>query len=144
MLALSGAALIGVGTYAGGLALTNLRAEAARTMTVDEAHEAAASGQILLVDIRRPDEWAATGVPQNAVAIDLRDEDFVDRIRAAQASGDQPAVALICARGVRSARTTHRLAEAGISPIVDVPEGMLGSLAGPGWIARGLPLRQLN
>jgi hypothetical protein len=33
-----------------------------------------------------------------------------------------------------------RLAEAGFTGIVDVPEGMLGSSAGPGWLARDLPV----
>ena len=48
-------------------------------------------------------------------------------------------VALICARGARSFRVTLQLAAFGITDIVDVPEGMLGSAAGPGWLSRGLP-----
>jgi hypothetical protein len=35
-----------------------------------------------------------------------------------------------------------RLEAAGFDNILDVPEGMLGSGAGPGYIERGLPLRQ--
>jgi hypothetical protein len=34
-----------------------------------------------------------------------------------------------------------RLASAGFTDVLDVPEGMLGSGAGPGWIASALPLR---
>ena len=32
------------------------------------------------------------------------------------------------------------LAENGFSKVINIPEGMLGSSDGPGWIARGLPL----
>ena len=45
----------------------------------------------------------------------------------------------MCARGVRSRRLTARLTEAGFTNIIDVPEGMLGSSAGPGWLKNDLP-----
>lgn len=35
---------------------------------------------------------------------------------------------------------TERLRAAGFTQIIDVPEGMLGSGAGPGWLKRGLPV----
>jgi len=41
---------------------------------------------------------------------------------------------------VRSARVSNQLIAAGFTYIIDVPEGMLGSAAGPGWLERGLPL----
>ena len=107
-------------------------------MTPAEAHAAAGLGDILLVDIRRPDEWAATGIGEFAVPFDLREDDFIANVAAARRDGAQP-VAVMCARGVRSARLTLRLVDAGLMPIIDVPEGMLGSRAGPGWLARDLP-----
>lgn len=115
------------------------RSDLAQLMTPPEAHAAAASGALLLVDIRRPDEWAATGVPEHGAPIDMRAEDFAAQLQAARSGPTQP-VGVICARGVRSARLTRRLAEAGIGPIIDIPEGMLGSVAGPGWLARALPV----
>jgi len=80
------------------------------------AHRLASEGKIALIDIRRPDEWEKTG------------------------SDRGKPVALICARGVRSARMNNRLVEAGFTNIIDVPEGMLGSKAGPGWLKRSLPV----
>lgn len=139
-IALGGTALIGVGAVAGFSRFT-ARAEAATTLSPDEALAAAERGDVLLVDIRRPDEWAETGVPAHAVAIDMRDDEFISKLTAARISDTQP-VAVICARGIRSARLTQRLIEAGITPIIDVPEGILGSLAGPGWLRRGLPVRE--
>lgn len=136
----AGAATVAVGVGAIGAYVVATRpAEGALTMTPAEAHEAAAAGRILLVDIRRPDEWARTGVPEHALRLDMRREDFLARLTLSRGSTETP-VAVICARGVRSARLTHLLHEAGVAPIIDVPEGMLGAPAGPGWLKRGLPV----
>lgn len=115
----------------------------AATLTVAEAYQRAQTGEILLIDIRRPEEWAATGIPAGAVAIDMRRGDFTEALAAARGESAAP-VALICARGVRSRRLTNRLNDAGIGPVIDVPEGMLGSFAGPGWLAAELPVAQFT
>ncbi|WP_170387388.1 rhodanese-like domain-containing protein [Ruegeria atlantica] len=110
-------------------------------ISVAEAHELALSGDILLVDIRTPREWRATGIGDGAQPLDMRREDF-EQALTRLTNGDRGApVALICARGVRSARLSNRLTEAGFTHIIDVPEGMLGSAAGPGWVRAGLPVQ---
>lgn len=105
-----------------------------------EAHEAARVGDILLVDIRRPDEWAETGVGTTARALDMRRQDFIPELLAMTGEDTAAPIALICARGVRSRHLAAELDAAGFTHIHDVPEGMLGSAAGPGWLARGLPV----
>ena len=110
------------------------------TLTAPEAHAAALAGDIILIDIRRPDEWAVTGSGEGAHRLDMRRDDFEVALAALTGGNTDAPVALICARGVRSARVANRLAEAGFTRIIDVPEGMLGSAAGPGWIRRGLPV----
>ncbi|WP_424831050.1 rhodanese-like domain-containing protein [Ruegeria sp.] len=113
-------------------------------LTVAEAHTQALSGDILLVDIRTPKEWRSTGIGEAAAPLDMRREDFVQALTQL-VKGDLAApVALICARGVRSARLSNQLTEAGFSNIIDVPEGMLGSAAGPGWVRAGLPVGQYS
>ncbi|UWQ20522.1 rhodanese-like domain-containing protein [Jannaschia sp. W003] len=111
------------------------------TLAAPEALERVRAGTLTLVDIRRPDEWRRTGVPEGAWAIDMRRPDFAAAVL--QAAGGDPSrpVALICARGVRSARVAALLDAEGFGAVLDVPEGMLGSAAGPGWLARGLPVR---
>ena len=104
------------------------------------AHARAGAGEILLIDIRRPDEWATTGSGEGAVRLDMRRADFIAELDRLSGGDTSRPVALICARGVRSARLTNRLLEAGYANIIDVPEGMLGSSAGPGWLKRGLPV----
>lgn len=115
-------------------------ASAATAIDPPTAHEQAVAGDITLIDIRRPDEWDRTGSGAGAQRLDMRRKDFVDALlEITNGKTDEP-VALICARGVRSARLSNQLEQAGFTHIIDVPEGMLGSGAGPGWIKRGLPV----
>ncbi|WP_371154022.1 rhodanese-like domain-containing protein [Jannaschia sp. 2305UL9-9] len=108
----------------------------------DAALDAIRTGELTMIDIRRPDEWAATGIAEGAYPLDMRRDDFVDALATlVEGERDRP-IALICARGVRSDRMSARLGQAGFERIIDVPEGMLGSSAGPGWVARGLPVVQ--
>ncbi len=107
------------------------------------AHKLALSGEITLVDIRRPDEWAKTGSGQGAHRLDMRRNDFITALDELLSGDKSKPVALICARGVRSNRMSEKLKKAGFSKIIDVPEGMLGSKAGPGWVKRKLPLNIL-
>ncbi|MBY4892990.1 rhodanese-like domain-containing protein [Rhodobacteraceae bacterium N5(2021)] len=107
---------------------------------VTTAHTMASAGEILLIDIRRPDEWAATGSPVPSHRLDMRREDFAQALLALTGGATDTPVALICARGVRSSRLTNQLVGAGFTNIMDVPEGMFGSGAGPGWIREGLPV----
>lgn len=113
--------------------------DGATRLSVAQAHAAVREG-LLLVDIRTPGEWRLTGLGQGAVPLDMRRDDFL-AVLAALAGGDpgRP-VAVICARGVRSARMAKAMVQAGFTQVRDVPEGMLGSAAGPGWLAQGLPV----
>lgn len=123
----------------------NILAEnGAEALSPPEAHEAAGAGAVLLVDIRRPDEWSRTGIGEGAVPLDMRRQDFEQALlQAAKGDAARP-IALICARGVRSRRLSKRLKAAGFTRIIDVPEGMLGSGAGPGWLKRGLPVVEVT
>jgi rhodanese-related sulfurtransferase len=145
---LSRRSFIGLGAFAliaGGAGFWRwahpVAAEGVERLTVTDAHRAALAGDILLIDIRRPDEWARTGIGEGAEPLDMRRPDFVAALMRLTGGDPTRPVALICARGVRSARLTRVLAGAGFTRIHDVPEGMLGSGAGPGWVKTGLPVR---
>jgi len=116
-------------------------ANAGGSLSVREAHDQAVAGDIILIDIRRPDEWKKTGVGIGAHPIDMRRKDFIAALTEVAGPDRTRPIALMCARGVRSARMSKRLSAAGYTNIIDVPEGMLGSAAGPGWLARDLPTR---
>lgn len=141
---LGGSAVVATGGAVFGSRWFNIFADASAEgmLTIETAYAQAEAGSIYLLDIRRPDEWTRTGIAAPAIPLDMRRKDFEVTLQAIfEASGERP-VALICARGVRSDRMNERLAQAGFSDILDVPEGMLGSGAGPGYIERDLPLRE--
>lgn len=124
---------------AGGVWYMNRLPFEGQAISPAQAHDLASRGDITLIDIRRPDEWRATGIGEGAWGIDMRDEDFIAQLEALVDHQRDTPIALICARGVRSNRMSQRLLDAGFTNIIDVPEGMLGSSAGPGWLSRGLP-----
>jgi rhodanese-related sulfurtransferase len=118
----------------------------AEVLTAEAAQALAARGALTLVDVRLPSEWAETGLPEGAEGVSLQSaathelrSGFVDDVlRAMGGDRDRP-IALICARGTRSAFARELLAAAGFTRVDDVGEGMLGGPNGPGWLARGLP-----
>ncbi|MGH6917939.1 MAG: rhodanese-like domain-containing protein [Geminicoccaceae bacterium] len=117
----------------------------AEVLTPDEAKAMAARGELTIIDIRLPVEWERTGVPQGALAISLQDQsqqprgDFVAYVLEALADVPARPIALICARGHRSAFAQQLLRESGFTEVHDISEGMLGGEYGPGWLARALP-----
>lgn len=111
-----------------------------RSLSVAEAHDLASRGDLVLIDIRRPREWQDTGLAAGARPLDLRRDDFEPALAEIVGADRSRPIALICARGVRSARMALALSEAGYTNIIDIPEGMLGSSAGPGWLASSLPI----
>ena len=111
-------------------------------MPADVVLASAAEGEVLLIDIRTPDEWDQSGVAAPAHLIDMQNKGFVRDLKALMAAHPGKPVAMICATGARSGFVTKRLAEYGFTGLIDVSEGMYGSAAGPGWLKRGLPVRK--
>ncbi len=109
-------------------------------LTVQQAHTQALAGEILLVDIRTPNEWRHTGLPEGAVPLDMRRADFLTVLADLTEGQKDAPIALICAGGVRSARLSRLLIAVGFTHILDVGEGMNGSSAGPGWLNSKLPV----
>lgn len=105
-------------------------AAAATTERIDVARlDALIQAGVPVVDIRRTEEWRATGVIPGSSLITAFDHNgqlergFVERLRAA-VGNDQP-VALICRSGNRSAAAARLLAEGGWSvKIYDVAGGV--------------------
>lgn len=104
------------------------------------AHTAATEGDTVFVDIRRPDEWVQTGMPEGSIGITMQDADFVERVEAALGGDRTRPLVLICRSGARSGQTLMGLRQLGFTHASHVGEGMVGSAHGPGWLARGLPV----
>jgi rhodanese-related sulfurtransferase len=117
----------------------------AEILTPDDARSLAERGDLTIIDIRLPVEWQRTGLPEGALAISLQDQtlqpraDFVADVMRALADDPSRPIALICARGHRSAFAQQLLTDSGFTEVHDISEGMLGGEYGPGWLARALP-----
>ncbi len=133
--------LIGaIGGAVVGLSLTTQPASASETViSAPDVYVAAKSGNIILVDIRRPEEWAQTGIAEGAIALDMTEKTFVDSLVKLRAAYPEKPIALICRTGNRSGYVFDALNQQGFPNLLDVSEGMVGGPNGKGWGPRGLP-----
>lgn len=117
---------------------------AERTIGVRDALEGVRSGALTLVDVRSPQEWRKTGLPEGAEAVTIHGPEglpgFVAAIRERLGEGGDQPIALICATGVRSTAASRALRAAGFTRVLNVREGLFGNQTdGPGWLRSGLP-----
>jgi rhodanese-related sulfurtransferase len=138
------AILIAAGTIAMPAAAQETAQETAgEVIAADQAMQLAASGEIVMVDIRSPREWRQTGVPAGARLVTIHQPDgligFLDAMGDTLGEDRSRPIALICAQGNRSSVASSALAQAGYTQVYNIREGMFGSPDGPGWLARGLP-----
>jgi rhodanese-related sulfurtransferase len=106
----------------------------------DEAHKLAAEKKVILIDIRRPDEWAETGVGEHAIRLQMEDPMFAAKLNAAMGNDRTKPVALICRTANRTRTVQQALMQSGYTRVINVEGGMIGNAADKGWIARGLPM----
>lgn len=117
--------------------LGNKRGAPVKDVSPQTAWQLAQDGSLLIVDVRRPEEWAETGTAPGAARITLQDTDFLDRLNEAAAGNKDAALAFICRSGQRSGSAAEQAAAAGYTNAYNVTGGM--SMAG-GWIDAGLPV----
>jgi rhodanese-related sulfurtransferase len=84
-----------------------------------------------IVDVREPDEWAATGVPVGAVLISLGD---LEEKAPSELAKDKP-VHVICKSGNRSRTGSQILIDLGYPEVYNVDGGIQA------WLAAGLPVQ---
>ncbi len=118
--------------------------ERVTTMAAVDAWHIVERGEVVLVDIRQPEEWAQTGMARNAIGISMVHPDgqqgfLRDLVTASGGRLDAPIV-LICRTGNRTSQVRQALESIGFTNVSHIPEGMIGSRAGPGWIASDLPV----
>lgn len=110
------------------------------TLSAREAHAGLKSGNLILVDVRAPQEWQETGVAEGAWPLDMCEEAFGGWMLAALERNPNQQVAIICRSGNRSGRLMQLFSQNGIEGLLDVTEGMLGGARGKGWIPTDLPI----
>ena len=113
-------------------------------LSAPDAQAQMQSGDMILLDIRSPQEWRETGVAKGAWPVSMHERDFGERLQAILAAYPPEQIAMICATGGRTKHVTDVLARNGIAGITDLSEGMMGNQRGPGWIARGMAVVTLD
>ena len=116
---------------------------AAQTLSAPEAFARAEAGQLVLIDIRRPSEWRESGIASFATPLSMHEKGFLEGLEKIKSENPGREIALICATGGRSAFLQKELTKRGLGSSIDVSEGMFGNGNAPGWLKRGLPLRQI-
>jgi rhodanese-related sulfurtransferase len=110
------------------------------TVSTIEAHQQTVAGDALLIDVRRPDEWAMTGVPEGAVLITMGDPDFLAKIEQVTGGDRSRRLLFTCRTGARSGQVQHALSGVGYTNVVNVRGGFIGNGVDPGWSQAGLPV----
>lgn len=113
-------------------------------LSAPDAYARMQAGTLNLIDIRHAEEWRKTGVARGALRIDMTstqgEAGFVSQVETRLGGNRQAPIGLISLAGNRSENARQALRDAGFSHVYNIREGMMGSSAGPGWIARGLPI----
>ncbi|AOO83494.1 rhodanese-like domain-containing protein [Bosea vaviloviae] len=113
------------------------RAQGSGTLSAREAHDGVTAGALLVIDIRTPDEWTDTGVPQGALRLDAESAGFEVRLAGIRLDHPGKRIALIDRSGGMAASLQAKLAGRGWRDLVTVRGGMLGP---GGWLSEKLPV----
>ena len=106
-------------------------------------YEKVKTGEVMLIDVRTPQEWAQTGIPEGAHPIELAPT-FLAKLNELTGGDRNKPLAFICATGARSNYVATELAKRGWTHVIDVAGGLFGGPKGKGWIASGLPMQKLK
>lgn len=116
------------------------------TLSAPDAYAKAQAGELILIDVRHPDEWRQTGVVKGALRIDMTNAQgeagFVQQVATDLGGKKHVPIGLLSLAGNRGANAQLVLRDAGFTQVYNIKEGMMGNGAGPGWIARGLPVER--
>ena len=139
----SGPAADRLGSAASGGTLEAQSESAVQKITADEAHELMTSNEVVVLDVRTPEEYAEKHIV-NARLLPL---DTIDEAAAAEAAPDKDAPVLVyCRTGVRSAEASQKLAALGYKHIYDfggIVDWSYATVDGADTVQSGLAADQL-
>ena len=120
-------------------------AHSAEHLPARTAWELVRQGRLTIVDIRRPEEWRQTGTPRGAIRLSFETHPggpagFVHDLSQALGGDRTKPFAIICRTGNRTGLLLPFLQANGFIAARTIPEGMVGSRSGRGWLRHDLPL----
>lgn len=119
-------------------------AAGAKFISAPQAVSEVQAGNMVLLDIRSPQEWKESGVPEGALPLSMHTREFLVGFQKVVAENPGKQIGIICATGGRTQWLQAELAKRGLGQVIDVSEGVFGNRNGPGWIARGLPMKKMQ
>ncbi|GAB6057321.1 rhodanese-like domain-containing protein [Desulfonatronum parangueonense] len=116
-----------------------------RNISAEQAWTLLQNAEIKIIDIRRPEEWQQTGTPQGSLRLSFEQhpggsEGFLRDLQLALDGDKTKPFAIICRTGNRTAMLLSFLHANGFTAAMAIPEGIVGSSHGIGWIRSDLPL----
>ncbi|MCB9993077.1 MAG: rhodanese-like domain-containing protein [Hyphomicrobiaceae bacterium] len=109
-------------------------------ITDRSAYDRQQAGQMIIVDVRTPQEWQQTGVAVGAEPIDMNDPQFLQKLAELRQQNPGTEFGFICRSGNRSGQVQSFLAQNNVPDVYSVSGGMSGNGQSAGWIADGLPV----
>lgn len=117
---------------------------AGEIISAPQAFEKMQSGDLVLIDIRSPQEWKESGIAISAIPLSIHEKGFLEGLEKIKLENPGKQIAMICATGGRSARIQEELEKRNLGTVIDVSEGMFGNSRGEGWLKRGLPITKIQ
>ena len=104
------------------------------TIEAKEVHDLMHTKPLLLIDVRRPDEWQRTGMAMDSQGITSSNDTFIEEVSKIADQDKSKQIALICHAGSRSQDAALKLSDNGFKNIISVDGGMQA------WSAADLPV----
>ena len=101
---------------------------------VEQTHELVEAEKMILIDVRRLEEWNETGRPAGSFGVTLQDQSFELNVLEILGDDKNKSVALSCRTGARSSLGADKLVAAGHANVSNVEGGFLA------WKKAGLPI----
>ncbi|WP_298958527.1 rhodanese-like domain-containing protein [uncultured Roseibium sp.] len=99
-----------------------------------DAYEGSLRGDVVVIDVRTPNEWQATGSPKTSHRICKNDKDFEQEVLKLLEPAPETTLALSCLSGSRAKSAAKRLQKAGVKNLKIVEGGISN------WVKGGLPV----
>jgi len=114
-----------------GMAKQNLAIS--KLSTIDAYNKLNAS-DLVLIDVREPNEWLMEGSPEGAKRIALQNTQFTDEVLSFVENNKDQAIAVCCRSGMRGDKAARLLLNSGFTDVMNVEGGFMK------WRDEGLPI----
>lgn len=91
-------------------------------------------GDLVLIDVREPHEWAVDGTPAGSRCVALQSVNFIDDVTLLVDDDKAASIAVCCRSGMRGKKAAKLLQDAGFTDVVNVEGGMMR------WVSEKLPV----